>query len=62
MGAKIQAFEIFHIPLSSHYPLPLKKKIKVKVTAMNTMHDCEFNYHLEHESQDGHGGHNPDER
>jgi hypothetical protein len=24
MGAKIQAFDIFQTPLSSHYPLPLK--------------------------------------
>jgi hypothetical protein len=23
MGAKIQAFDIFQTPLSSHYPLPL---------------------------------------
>jgi hypothetical protein len=27
MGAKIQAFDIFQTPLSSHYPLPLKKEI-----------------------------------
>ncbi len=25
MGAKIQAFDIFQTPLSSHYPLPLRK-------------------------------------
>jgi hypothetical protein len=25
MGAKIQAFDIFQTPLSSHYPLPLKR-------------------------------------
>jgi hypothetical protein len=25
MGAKIQAFDIFQTPLSSHYPLPLKE-------------------------------------
>ncbi len=25
MGAKIQAFDIFQTPLSSHYPLPLIK-------------------------------------
>jgi hypothetical protein len=24
MGAKIQAFDIFQTPFSSHYPLPLK--------------------------------------
>jgi aminopeptidase N len=24
MGAKIQAFDIFQTPLSSHYPLPLR--------------------------------------
>ncbi len=27
MGAKIQAFDIFQTPLSSHYPLPLKIQI-----------------------------------
>ncbi len=27
MGAKIQAFDIFQTPLSSHYPLPLSLKI-----------------------------------
>ncbi len=26
MGAKIQAFDIFQTPLSSHYPLPLTTK------------------------------------
>ncbi len=26
MGAKIQAFDIFQTPHSSHYPLPLKEK------------------------------------
>ncbi len=26
MGAKIQAFDIFQTPLSSHYPLPLNLK------------------------------------
>ncbi len=26
MGAKIQAFDIFQTPLSSHYPLPLRPK------------------------------------
>ncbi len=26
MGAKIQAFDIFQTPLSSHYPLPLNRK------------------------------------
>jgi hypothetical protein len=26
MGAKIQAFDIFQTPLSSHYPLPLRKQ------------------------------------
>jgi hypothetical protein len=25
MGAKIQAFDIFQTPLSSHYPLPLSQ-------------------------------------
>ncbi len=25
MGDKIQAFDIFQIPLSSHYPLPLRR-------------------------------------
>ncbi len=29
MGAKIQAFDIFQAPLSSHYPLPLMQ-IKIK--------------------------------
>jgi hypothetical protein len=28
MGAKIQAFDIFQTPLSSHYPLPLKSMKK----------------------------------
>jgi hypothetical protein len=27
MGAKIQAFDIFQTPLSSHYPLPLNEKV-----------------------------------
>jgi hypothetical protein len=27
MGAKIQAFDIFQTPLSSHYPLPLRKVV-----------------------------------
>jgi hypothetical protein len=27
MGAKIQVFDIFQTPLSSHYPLPLNKKV-----------------------------------
>ncbi len=26
MGAKIQAFDIFQTPLSSHYPLPLNEE------------------------------------
>ncbi len=42
--------------------IPIKNKIKVKFTIMNTTYDFQFNYHLEHESQDGHGCHNPDER
>jgi hypothetical protein len=42
--------------------MPIKKKIKVKITTILTTYDCEFNYHLEHESQDSHGCHNPDER
>ena len=28
MGAKIQAFDIFQTPLSSHYPLPLNAVLK----------------------------------
>jgi hypothetical protein len=27
MGAKIQEFDIFQTPLSSHYPLPISQKI-----------------------------------
>jgi hypothetical protein len=31
MGAKIQAFDIFQTPLSSHYPLPLRDEIVDKI-------------------------------
>jgi hypothetical protein len=31
MGAKIQAFDIFQTPLSSHYPLPLRFSFCVNV-------------------------------
>jgi hypothetical protein len=31
MGAKIQAFDIFQTPLSSHYPLPLRKVIQKEI-------------------------------
>jgi hypothetical protein len=32
MGAKIQAFDIFQTPLSSHYPLPLSSLLINKVS------------------------------
>ncbi len=31
MGAKIQAFDIFQTPLSSHYPLPLITFFNIKI-------------------------------
>jgi hypothetical protein len=34
MGAKIQAFDIFQTPLSSHYPLPLRWLWKVKLVRL----------------------------
>ncbi len=34
MGAKIQAFDIFQTPLSSHYPLPLSRVFLYKICEM----------------------------
>jgi hypothetical protein len=38
MGAKIQAFDIFQTPLSSHYPLPLIIQFSFSWAALNMVH------------------------
>jgi hypothetical protein len=50
MGAKIQAFDIFQIPLSSHYPLPLRDNIKenVRILHIEPHNQHKFSFLIRH--------------
>ncbi len=40
MGAKIQAFDIFQTPLSSHYPLPLSNLLSYCLMIETNFDNC----------------------
>ncbi len=56
MGAKIQAFDIFQTPLSSHYPLPLMNNGEQvpEVGCDNLLDPGEAGPEVNHLLEDGH--------